>query len=80
MSALCHKRTFWLLDDLVGAGEQRGWDGESRSSGSIEIDEQLEFGRLLHRKIGRLGTFEYFPNINASIVSSGLEARCLVPE
>jgi hypothetical protein len=28
MSALCHKRTFpRLLDNLVGAGEQRRWNG-----------------------------------------------------
>jgi len=37
---------------LVGGGEQRLWNGESERFGGLEIENQLEFGRLYDRKIG----------------------------
>jgi hypothetical protein len=43
-----------LLDHLVGAGEQRGRYGEAKCLCSLKINDKLEFGRLLHREIGRL--------------------------
>src|SRR5471032_1897460 len=46
------------FDRLVGANEQRGRHGEAERFGSLHIDHQLEFGRLLYRQIGRLGAFE----------------------
>src|SRR5216684_213219 len=42
-----------LFNHLVSAGEQRGRDSEAECFGSLEIDDQLEFGRLLDRQIGR---------------------------
>jgi len=41
-----------LFDHLVGGGEQRLWNGESERFGGLEIENQLEFGRLYDRKIG----------------------------
>jgi hypothetical protein len=38
-----------LFDHLVGAGEQFIGHGQAERLGSFEIDEQLEFARLLHR-------------------------------
>jgi hypothetical protein len=32
--------------------------GEAERSSGLEIDQQLEFGRLLDREIGWLGAFE----------------------
>jgi hypothetical protein len=29
-------------------------DGEAESLGRLEIDDEIEFGRLLHRQIARL--------------------------
>jgi len=46
------------FDYLVGAGEQRRWHGEAERLSSLEIDDQLELGRLLDRKIGRISTFQ----------------------
>src|ERR1700726_857745 len=33
-------------------------DGEAKRLGGLEVDDQLEGGRLLHRQVGRLGAFE----------------------
>ena len=38
-----------LLDDLVGTSEESGWDREAECVGGLEVDDQLEFGRLLDR-------------------------------
>ena len=46
------------LDHLVGAGEDRGRHGKAERFGGLEIDDQLEPGRLLDQKIGRLGAVE----------------------
>src|SRR5216684_3933837 len=40
-----------LFDHLVGEGEQLIWDGETERLRSLEVDEQLELGRLLHGHI-----------------------------
>jgi hypothetical protein len=38
-----------LFDHLVGAAEQRKWDGGNPERlGSLEIDDQFDFHRLLH--------------------------------
>ena len=46
------------LDDLVGAGEERGWNVEAKSFGRFEVDDQLILGRRLHRQVGRLFALE----------------------
>ena len=45
--------------------EQRGRHGEAECFGCLEIDHQLEFGRLLNRQIGRLGAFENLIDVAA---------------
>jgi hypothetical protein len=42
-----------LLDHLVGACEQRWWDGKAECLCGFEIDNEVEFGRLLDRNVAR---------------------------
>ena len=48
MSALGQKRTSRLLDHHIGSGEQRLRNGEAECLRGLEVDYQLELGRLLH--------------------------------
>jgi hypothetical protein len=43
-----------LFDHFVGTGKQRCWNAEAECFGGLEFDDQLDFGRLLHRKVARL--------------------------
>ena len=45
-----------LFDDLVGAREHGRRHGEVERLGGDQIDNEVEFGRLLDRKIGFLST------------------------
>jgi hypothetical protein len=54
-----------LLDNLFGAHQHRLRHSEAERLGSLEVDDQLEFGRLLDRQIGRLGTLEDLSGVNA---------------
>jgi hypothetical protein len=43
-----------LFDHLVGAGEHRRRHSEAEGLRSNQVDDQIEFGRLLDRNVGRL--------------------------
>src|SRR5262245_5512580 len=47
-----------LFDHLVGAGEQRKRECETKRVGSFEVDDQLDFHRLLNRQVSWFGTVE----------------------
>src|SRR6516162_10707428 len=59
-SGLMHRSREALFDNLIGELLQLwGYIDSERPSG-LEVNHQLEFGRLLHRQIGGLGPFQYF--------------------
>ena len=46
------------FDHLVGAGQERLRHGQAKRLRGLEVDHQLELGRLLHRQVGRLLALE----------------------
>src|SRR4051794_5907913 len=42
------------LDYLVGAAEESERDSHPQSPRRLQVDDQLDFGDLLHRQVGRL--------------------------
>jgi len=42
------------LDDIVRPYQQRLWNGEPQGLGGLEVEDQIELGRLLDRQIRRL--------------------------
>jgi hypothetical protein len=55
-SHLCQQQK-WLrsFDDLVRARNQRWWEAEVERLGGLQVDDQRNFRRLLHRKLTRRG-------------------------
>ena len=51
------------LDDLVSSQEERLRDSETESFGSLEVDDELKLGRVLHRQVGRLCAAQYAVDI-----------------
>ena len=55
-----------LFDDLGGAQQNRWGYGKAKRLGSAEVQDHLELGRKLHRKIARLRAVQ-----NAIDISGG---------
>src|SRR5262245_15246931 len=63
--ALSKSQQAALFDDLVGAAEQWQWHGNAECLSGVEVQEQLDFGGLLHRQIAGLLALEHPAGIDA---------------
>src|SRR5580704_13440851 len=52
-----------LLDNLVRTGEQCRWHFKAEYLGGLQVDDELIFGRRLHREVPRLCALENSINI-----------------
>jgi hypothetical protein len=78
MSAKGHKRTFhYLFDYIVSTGEQCRRYIEAERLRRLEIDYQLESGRLLYWNFARLGATQNFINIFGGASELIGEARAI---
>jgi hypothetical protein len=50
---------FRLLNDLVGIGEQAGWNFETERLGSLYVDRHVELYRQLNGEFSRLRAPQY---------------------
>jgi hypothetical protein len=69
------RREFITL--LGGAGEQGRRHFQPERLGGLEVDHELELGRLPHRQIGGLRAFENPPGVNARETMSFRYARAI---
>lgn len=67
------------LDHFVGAHQDRRWHDEAERFGSLEIYDQLECGRLLHRQISGLGAVQNPAGVDA-LEMIGRRKACGDPE
>ena len=64
------------LDHLVGAREERLRDYQADCLGGLEIDDQLEGGRLLDRQIRWLGAFQLNETVSRLTGWGGVPLCC----
>jgi hypothetical protein len=62
-----HRRKGASLDHFAGRREEGLRRGEAKGLHGPEIDDELELGRLLNRKIGRLCSLENLPDVDADL-------------
>jgi hypothetical protein len=53
ITELMHRSIAALFDHLVGGELQSGWHLETERLDSLEVDDEFELDRLLHRQVRR---------------------------
>ena len=68
------------FDHLVGGGEQLRRHVQAERLGGLEIDHQLDLGRLLHREISRLSAPQNAVNVEGREVELAVYVRSIREE
>src|SRR5215469_11359356 len=67
---LTHDELASSFDHLVSAGGEHRRDFNTERLRSLEIDDELEASRLHGGEVGRLGTLENTPGVDAGLAKS----------
>ena len=70
----CSKKSF---DHLVGAQQDRCRQLDADRLGGLEIDDEIELGRLLDPKVGRLRPAQNLVNVVGGAPKQAREVRCI---
>src|SRR5262249_9732635 len=63
---ICGAANCSLFDHLVGAHKQCSRYGDAKRPGGLEVNDQFDFGRLLHWQITRLLALENAAGVHAN--------------
>src|SRR5713101_3479590 len=69
-----------LLDDLIRPQQERLRNREPDGLRRLEVDDQLELGRLLDGQVGRLGALQDLVNMAGSTPKEICDARTIAHE
>jgi hypothetical protein len=69
-----------LFDHLIGAGEQRRGHSEAECLGGLEVEHELELGRLHHGQLRRLGALEHSPGEDVGLAIGVREAHAVTQQ
>ena len=58
-------RAAWSLEQLVGASEHGAGNGQPEGLRRLEVNHEVELGRLLHGQVGGLGTLEDLVDVDS---------------
>src|SRR5215469_9701262 len=70
----------WLLDDLVGALQQRLRHFEAERLGGFQVDNQIELGRPLNRQVSWTGSLKNPSGVNSALVIPSCDARAITDQ
>jgi hypothetical protein len=65
------------LDDLIRPQQERRRNRQAERLGGLEVDDQLERGRLLDRQVSGLRTFQDLVDIDGGSVPRPLDTRAV---
>jgi len=68
------------FDHLVGDRKQVRRYLDSKRLGGLEVDHQLEFGRLHYRHLGRVGSFENLAAIDSGLAIHAADTRTIADQ
>ena len=66
-----------LFNHVIGASKQCRWHLETERLGSLEVDDEVEIGRLQDRKISWPGALENLSSVIADLATSVRNARAI---
>src|SRR6476661_8258013 len=65
------------LDDLIRPLQERRRDRQAEGLGGLEVDDQLELGRLLYREVSRLRALEDLVDVQGNLPEHVIKIRAV---